>query len=146
MDIFTSVPVISPSSLKFCKLGICIDTLTLSTLVSVIDLVTGVSFVTSTATGTVFSIALISCNAVWSDAPFLKKTSTSEKFSSPFAFCNGVPSRKTFFLNVSVPKPPSSKIESISPYPSKSNIDLSVFIFRKVISIYISLEIIIWDF
>jgi len=39
-------------------------TLTLSTLVSVIDLVTEVAFVTSTFTGTVFSIAFISCNAV----------------------------------------------------------------------------------
>ena len=60
IDTFTSVPTISPLSSNFCKLGIWTDTLTLSTFVSVIDLVTEVVFVTSTFTGTVFSIAFIS--------------------------------------------------------------------------------------
>ena len=65
IDTFILEPTISPlSSLTFCKIGICNVTRTLSTLVSVIDLVTGTSFVTSTATGTVFSIAFISFNAV----------------------------------------------------------------------------------
>ena len=54
----------SPSSLNSCRLGICIDTLILSTLESVIDLVTGDAFVTATLTGIVFSIAFICCNGV----------------------------------------------------------------------------------
>ena len=76
---------------------------------------TDVELVTATPTGTVFAVAVISCSAVWSDAPFLKNTSTFEKFSSPFAFNKGVLFKKMLFLKVSVPLPPTSKIESTSP-------------------------------
>ena len=58
---------------------------------------TDVELVTATPTGTVFAVAVISCSAVWSDAPFLKNTSTFEKFSSPFAFNKGVLFKKMLF-------------------------------------------------
>ena len=60
----TSAPLISPSSSNFCKDGKPKVTLTASTFVSVMDLLTGVSFVTTTPTAVSDSLAVIPCIAV----------------------------------------------------------------------------------
>ena len=101
----TSAPLISPSSSNFCKDGKPKVTLTASTFVSVIDLLTGVFFVTTTPTAVSDSLAVIPSIAVWSDVPnlgwkviFWKLKSSSLGFVLLADCCNTcTPLRNTSF-------------------------------------------------